>query len=131
VVFLEGVLMRRFVQSASDADIAGLEAIADDFVAAATKDDVTAAVSLMSDFYAHITRVAQSEVVADVLSQLTARVSVLRSTTMSQPGRMAKSIKEIGSIMTAIVARDADKAEKAAVEHVRSAAAAALNKLAD
>lgn len=129
--FLEGVLVRRFVQLASDAEVKTLQKLTAEFQKAAKHENLASAVASMGDFYAHLAKVANSEVVADVLSQLTARVSVLRSTTMSQPGRMARSVEEICAITEAIAARDADRAEKVAVEHVRSAASAALGKLAD
>ena len=129
--YLEGMLLRRFVENASDDAIDALIAITERFEKAVEDDDLSSSVSIMAKFYAHIADIAESEVAADVLSQLTARVSFLRMTSMAQPGRMARSVAEIRSITNAAAARDAKAAEAAAIRHVASAAKTAMSKLED
>lgn len=129
--YLEGVLIRRFVERASEPDIANLDELAHQFFAAASDGDVPRSVGVMVDFYDLISSVVEADVLRDILGQLTARVSYLRATSMSEPGRMANSMEEIAEIVDAIKRRDAKAAERAAVFHVRSAAKTALARLSD
>jgi DNA-binding GntR family transcriptional regulator len=126
---LEGLLVRRYVAHASDKDVRTLRTIVTRFTRAAGQGDVPLAVEVMVEFYSHLAAVAQAQVIGELLDQLIARVSVLRSTSMSQPGRMADSVREIKAILQAIERRDVDAAEKAAVSHVRHAQTAALEGL--
>ncbi|UJQ96078.1 GntR family transcriptional regulator [Mariluticola halotolerans] len=127
--YLEGLLVQRFIDNANPQQTRQLEALFEEFAGAAGESNIMRAVALMAQFYAHISSVAQAEVVNDILSQLTARVSYLRATSMSQPGRMAKSVEEIRLIVEAIAAGNYAAAQKAAVNHVKAAAAIALSRL--
>ncbi|MBM9594452.1 GntR family transcriptional regulator [Roseitranquillus sediminis] len=127
---LEGLMLRRFVERATDADIDELRAIGARFAEAAQVGDIPRAVGIMTDFYGLVSAVVRAEVVQEVLAQLTARVSYLRATSMSEPGRIEKSVSEISGIIKAVKRRDAEAAEQAAVSHVRSAASTALARLA-
>lgn len=129
--YLEGLLMRRFVEKASDRDIAMLEELSYRFASVAGDGDVPRAVRVMSEFYEFISRVVEADVLQDILAQLTARVSYLRATSMSEPGRMTNSIEEIAAMVDAVKTRNADAAERAAVDHVKSAALTALARLSD
>src|SRR5690606_29496322 len=100
--FLEGTLMKHFVQRATPKQVRMLRTIFGRFEDAAASQDIPRAVAIMAQFYDHITAVAGAEVISDVLQQLTARVSYLRSTTMSQKGRITHSVTEIRAIMDAI-----------------------------
>jgi DNA-binding GntR family transcriptional regulator len=69
-----------------------------------------------------------------MISLLQARITVLRATTMGEAGRPAETIEEIGAILAAIDAGDAQAAAAAATRHVQRAssyALAALQGLAD
>jgi DNA-binding GntR family transcriptional regulator len=66
-----------------------------------------------------------------VVGSLHARVSVLRSLSLSVPGRIAHSVQEIHGIVDAILADDADGAAAACARHVEEAGRAALTALAD
>lgn len=124
--FLEGMLMEYFVQRATQKQVRMLRTIFRRFEEAATDQDIPAAVAIMARFYDHITAVAGAEVISDVLQQLTARVSFLRSTTMSQKGRIAHSVTEIRAIIEAVEEGDAKAAHRAAIHHVEQAAKVAL-----
>ncbi len=56
----------------------------------------------------------------------THRVALLRSLSLSQPGRPAKSVEEVRQILHAIEQRDPEKAAAASREHVQNAAKAAF-----
>ena len=59
-----------------------------------------------------------------ILSGLTARVSVLRATSMARPGRAQQSLVELEAIVVAIENGDADAAADASAHHVEMAARA-------
>ena len=54
------------------------------------------------------------------------RVTLLRVTSMSRPGRMAQSLAEIREIHAAILARDPVAARAACERHIAAATTAAL-----
>jgi DNA-binding GntR family transcriptional regulator len=64
--------------------------------------------------------------VADVFQTLLSRINRLRSASLSYPGRLPASVKELDVLVKRIAARDAEGAGKAAATHVRNAEKAAL-----
>jgi DNA-binding GntR family transcriptional regulator len=60
---------------------------------------------------------------------LHARVRVLRSLSLSRPGRAAESVRELREIMAAIDANDAERAALACTRHVANAGAVAAEAL--
>jgi DNA-binding GntR family transcriptional regulator len=126
---LEATLVRRFTERASDDDVAKLRLIYEEVVAAAKTDDVAALVTLMTRFNAHMINVVGHELIGDILQQLTARISFLRVKSMSKPGRVQKSLGEIGKIIKAVERRDGNAAARHAMTYVENACAAALERL--
>jgi DNA-binding GntR family transcriptional regulator len=64
-----------------------------------------------------------------MLKQLNNRVTVLRRISMAQPGRLPRTLREIGAIVDAIEARDADAAARLCEEHVRHAAESVMQSM--
>lgn len=64
---------------------------------------------------------AASEPLKQMITMLQSRVRVLRWTSLSVPGRPEETIREMGAIVEAIEARDADGAAAACAAHVRNA----------
>ena len=62
---------------------------------------------------------------------LHARVSVLRSLSLSVPGRLEHSVKELHDIVDAVLANDADAAAAACAKHVEEAGRAGLQALSE
>lgn len=62
---------------------------------------------------------------------LHARVSVLRSLSLSVPGRLEHSVKELHDIVDAVLANDADAAAVACAKHVEEAGRAGLQALSE
>ncbi len=62
-----------------------------------------------------------------MLKPLHDRITLLRITSMSQPKRINKSLREVTAIWRAIQSGDADLAEQCCVDHVKAAAVAALD----
>lgn len=72
-----------------------------------------------------------NEALRSVAGSLHARVSVLRSLSLSVPGRVEHSAKELRAIVDAVQAADADAAAAACARHVEEAGRAGLIALAD
>jgi DNA-binding GntR family transcriptional regulator len=64
--------------------------------------------------------------IRQVLTTLNNRITLLRLTSMTQPGRLKRSIVELRDIAAAIESRDADRAEAACRLHVYRAAEVAI-----
>ncbi|HVZ52824.1 MAG TPA: GntR family transcriptional regulator [Pseudolabrys sp.] len=89
------------------------------------RDSANELVSTTSDFFFIIMRNCGNKIIEETLTGLKARVNFLRARSMSLPGRANKSHVEMKAIYTAIKARNAKQARKAAQEHVVKARDAA------
>ena len=122
---LESLAARRFVERASDSQVQALRAAFErlqDVVAAGDDADVLAMLQAKDHFYDVLLKGSGNRSIHQILSGLTARVSVLRATSMSQPGRALESLEEVRQIVAAVEARDADAAARACARHVEMAA---------
>ena len=66
-----------------------------------------------------------------IAGSLHARISMLRSLSLSLPGRTAQSLAELRGILAAVEANDADKAADACARHVAAAGRAAIQALGE
>ena len=82
-------------------------------------------ISTTTNFFAIILRNCGNKIIEETLTGLQARVNFLRARSMSLPGRAKQSHVEMSAIFTAIKARNAKQARKAAQEHVLKARNAA------
>lgn len=127
---LEGMATRQFVERASEAQVKEVEQAFDDLVAASLATSGSAALlQAKNRFYELLWEGAQNGTIRTIITGLQARVSVLRATSFSQPGRPAESVTEIRAIVEAIRDRDAERAERACIRHVQQAGAVALDAL--
>ena len=95
--------------------------------AALAKPDMMAVLEAKTDFYAALIGGCQNTFVERMLKPLHDRITLLRITSMSQPKRVNKSLREVTAIWRAIQSGDADLAERCCVDHVKAAAVAALD----
>jgi DNA-binding GntR family transcriptional regulator len=95
--------------------------------AAAAKSDLTAQLEAKTEFYAAIITGCRNSFVERMLRPLHDRITLLRITSMSQPKRISKSLREVTAIWKAIQSGDPDLAERCCSDHVRAAAVAALS----
>ena len=124
---LEGLAGRLFVQRASDAEVAELQ---EQF--AAIKEAYSAGVGALAAkdaFYAVLFRGAGNEPLRQVIAGLHARVSYLRAFSLTRPGRLERSLRELRDIMDAVEARDPDAVARACGTHVEQAGLAGLDAL--
>ncbi len=91
------------------------------------KPDMIAILEAKTDFYAALIGGCRNTFIERMLKPLHDRITLLRITSMSQPKRINKSLREVTAIWRAIQSGDADLAERCCVDHVKAAAVAALD----
>src|ERR1700755_805701 len=95
--------------------------------AAAATADFTAPLGQKTNFYAALSGGCQNAFIERMLKPLHDRITLLRITSMSQPKRITKSLREVTSIWRAIQSGNEELAERCCVDHVKAAAVAALD----
>jgi GntR family transcriptional regulator, trigonelline degradation regulator len=122
---LEALAARRFVEHASDSQVAALRTAfgeVEEVMSAGDDADTRAMLQAKDRFYDILLKGAGNREIHAILSSLTARVSVLRATSMNRPGRAVESLEELRAIVEAVEARDAEGAARACARHVEMAA---------
>lgn len=125
---LEAALVRRFAETATDADITALRRIYENLRQARSSGDVSRIVTLTKRFIEHMMDVVDHELIGDMLRKLTARISVVRVLAIAVPGRLEESGRELAIVMEAIERRDGDLAARSLTTYVLNAAEAALKR---
>lgn len=128
---LEGYAGRMFAERSSDAEIDALRQTLERLEEAAMAEDRRRLIEAKAEFYAVLTEGCKNGVVQQLLTQLHNQITLLRATSMTQPGRIEESIRELRDIWNAIAARDGAKAEWACVRHIEQAAKIAVAVLGD
>jgi DNA-binding GntR family transcriptional regulator len=122
---LEAEAAGLFTARASKADIAAMRKLLLIFSQAVAEGDSIGRINATSDFYDVILRGCGNRIIFDILQGLKMRINLLRSRSMSRPGRSQSSATELRRILRAIEAGDARKARRAAAAHVAAACAVA------
>jgi DNA-binding GntR family transcriptional regulator len=129
---LEGLAARRFVEHATPAEVDELAAaLAELERVTADGGDIRALLRAKDRFYDVLLRGSRNQAVHEILAGLKARVGLLRTHSLAQPGRAKRSVREIRAIVDAVRVRDADAAARACAHHVEQAARAGLKGLAE
>lgn len=123
---LEGLAARRFAETASDDDIAHLRRALEAFADVVRGQSDLPLIVAKTRFYDALLERCGNRTARRMLTQLNNRVSLLRSTSMSQAGRIENTLAEVTRIVEAIERRDADAAWQATVDHVARAAEVAI-----
>lgn len=79
-----------------------------------------------ADFYDALFTGARNSELPRMLESLRRRITLLRVSSLSTPGRPPESLKEIEAIRDALVKRDGATAEKLCKQHIDAAATAIL-----
>jgi DNA-binding GntR family transcriptional regulator len=95
--------------------------------AAFARSDMVAALEAKTDFYAALIGGCRNSFIERMLKPLHDRITLLRITSMAQPKRINRSLREVTAIWRAIQSGDEDLAERCCVDHVKAAAVAALD----
>ncbi|GAD21417.1 GntR family transcriptional regulator [Acidovorax sp. MR-S7] len=126
---LESLAGRGFAEHATPAQRAALRAKLTELQALDPQQDRAAVLTLKNQFYDILLEGCGNLVAGQMLKQLNNRVTVLRRISMAQPGRLPRTLREIGAIVDAIEARDADAAARLCEEHVRHAAESVMQSM--
>jgi DNA-binding GntR family transcriptional regulator len=126
---LEGFAGRGCALHATDAQIARLKEAVEALEVAARSGGLPL-VAAKTAFYDVLLESCGNDVVRQLLKTMHNRITLLRRTSMTQPGRLKKSLAEIRAIYQRIAARDAEGARAACITHINNAAAVALEVLA-
>jgi DNA-binding GntR family transcriptional regulator len=126
---LESAALRIFTEKATDAEIAELRTLYDALYALRSTGDIAPIARAATAFIDYAMKVADHDLIGDLQRKLIARVSVLRTISISQPGRLAQAEGELASVMNAIEKREAAKVEQYFAAHIRNAGKAALARL--
>jgi len=128
---LEGLAAETVAKNATEADLSALDGAFGDLSRDIGINDPLRRLLAKNRFYDCLIGCAGNEALGSTLRMLNSRVTLLRSASLEQPGRAARSILEIEMMIEAIRRRDPSAARAAATLHVRSAAAIALAQFPD
>jgi len=123
---LEVLVVKNFIEVATQADIERLRAIYVDLRAAGDARDLGRIVRDVTQFLWHMIAIPDAQVAGDVLKHLLARVNMLRIMSMNMPGQIGVSMVQIEQAVDRIAARDAVGAEAAVRAYVEEAGRSAL-----
>jgi DNA-binding GntR family transcriptional regulator len=123
---LESAAGRLAAEVGSPEDVGQLRVLLDKVGAHGQDADVPELVQLKNEFYSQLVRTSGNPVIGEMLANVQARISQMRSVTLSAPGRLSTMLDELGQVVDAIEAGDAARAEQLCRAHVEAAAAIAL-----
>ena len=126
---LEGFVVREFVQLASSEALTELVAAAHRLREEAAVGDKARLLAAKSRLYDVLMAHCGNELVVKILRRETARISLLRATSLARPDRLSRSVQEIDALVQAICRRDAELAQRLAQDHVKQAEKVALEVL--
>lgn len=118
---LEGIAARACAMSATDEQIAFLDAALTNLFEAWASGVPVAVMRATSKFYEALFEAADKRIAWEIVSGLNVRINQLRSMTITSTNRREPAVGEMTAIMNAIKSRDPDKAEAAARHHVEQA----------
>lgn len=126
---LEGLAGRLFAERASASQVSKLKDVVSAFAQSQPNDGDRRRLELKDLFYEILLEGAANAEVTRTLMGFRARISVLRATTLSRPGRFGETVNELNEIIAAITARDTARTEAACRAHVEAAMKTAVLEL--
>jgi DNA-binding GntR family transcriptional regulator len=121
---LEGLLARKAAERITDAESDRLRAHLQTMTSAVESGDVLKYSELIQQLHGMIGEAARHPIAADLVGRLQAQLVRHRFRLSLRPGRPRVSLDELTALVGAIADRDPDRAEAAAVTHLRSVIAA-------
>jgi GntR family transcriptional regulator, trigonelline degradation regulator len=130
---LEGHLVKKFIENASDAEVVAVRKAFTQFEQTVERGGGTAAMLKLKDkLYELLAKGAGNRALQASLTQLHARVSLLRATSLSSSEeRPRQAVAELRALVEAIEARDSRAAQRASARHVHNAAKAGIKGLGE
>lgn len=126
---LESFAGQQFAENGTADDITTLETAVAEFAEAAESGSGSRLITAKTAFYDCLMNGSKNNFVKQMLTSLHNRVTLLRMTSMTQPGRLQHSVAEIREIAAAIKDRNGAKAAAACKHHIDMAAKVALEHL--
>jgi GntR family transcriptional regulator, trigonelline degradation regulator len=123
---LEGLAARLFAERAGAEQHAALDAVMVALERAFATDDTRTIVKATAQFYDVVLGACGNELVRRLISSLHARVTYLRATSVSQPGRAPDSLAEMRRLVAALKSGNPDQAQAVCLEHIDRAATVGL-----
>ena len=117
---LEGLLARKAAERITTAEADQLQAHIEVMTAAVEAGDVLKYSDLIQQLHGMIRGAARHPVAAELVGRLQAQLVRHQFQLSLRPGRPRVSLAGLAAVVDAVVRRDADQAEAAAVAHVRS-----------
>ncbi|RWZ67724.1 GntR family transcriptional regulator [Labedella populi] len=139
---LESLVVRRFVERATDEQVARLGRTVDEMASLLEREspddadgysasEIREFLAAKDVFYDVLVEGAQSASLTQLLESIQARVRVLRVTSLATRHRLPAVVTEMREIVAAIAARNPDRAARLLTEHIQTAARLALRTLRD
>ena len=123
---LEALAAKLFALNATENQVEELGKATETLALAYRSGDVNEILSAKDVFYGVLYSGCGNAVAPQMLTILNTRINLLRRVSLSAPGRLEKSLREMRRLMAVIRKRDGDAAWSAASDHVQNAAGAAL-----
>jgi DNA-binding GntR family transcriptional regulator len=117
---LEGLLARKAAERITVAEADRLQAHLDAMAAAVDAGDVLKYSDLIQQLHGMVREAARHRVAAGLVGRLQAQLVRHQFQLSLRPGRPRVSLAGLAAVVDAVISRDADRAEAAAVAHVRS-----------
>jgi DNA-binding GntR family transcriptional regulator len=127
---LEALAGRGFAIHADESALNALKSVVADLErAAADESSGRSVLAIKQRFYEILLAHCGNQIVREVFQRLNNRISLLRSLSLSQSGRLPATVHEIRQLINALERRDPAAAHEACLLHVENAAANALRTL--
>lgn len=123
---MESYASQEFASGGTAAQKASLLRRCEQMRKAFERNDMSAVFQRKSEFYEELIDGCGNAVIGSRLRGLLAQISLLRAVTLSEKGRVAEVVRELGEIAAAIHKGDARGAWKASERHVAKAEAVAI-----
>ncbi|MEP7194042.1 MAG: GntR family transcriptional regulator [Actinomycetota bacterium] len=128
---LEALAGQLFAERASDAVKLQLAEAMHHVEAAMAGGDLVEIMAYEDAFHATLLDGSGNAIIATMLRTLYARIQMMRSLTLSVPGRGPEVLRELREVLAAVQASDGPRAWKACQEHVETAASLVLLQMDD
>ena len=120
MAMLEGECARVLAARATEADLARLQAIHADLESAAQASDIDRFFEANQAFHLAIQQIADNRWLLHVIEDLRKVIKLSRHHSLYSEGRLEQALAEHRTILDAMLARDADAAERSMRGHIRS-----------
>ena len=124
---LDGLLSRKAAEHATDERVERLQANLQAMRTAVEERDLLKYTDLIQEHHKLVQETADHPVASGLVERLQAQIVRFQFQLSLRPGRAQRSLAELERVVDAIVARDPDRAEAAAHDHLRGVIAAVLD----